>query len=124
MVNTIMNKLFPCRTRPDKDENMKVSDKLPHSIHQEFAEVFSGIRYSKGKLSFQEKDSMKPSQVTLSHVAYALQGPFKKELERLQKQQIIIPIGIIKPVEWCNSFVLVPSPNGTVWLCLDHVRLN
>ena len=26
--------------------------------------------------------------------------------------------------EWCNSFVLVPKPNGRVRLCLDPARLN
>ena len=25
---------------------------------------------------------------------------------------------------WCNSFVIVPKPNGTAWLCLHHARLN
>ena len=27
-------------------------------------------------------------------------------------------------VEWCNSFIVVPKPNGKVRLCLDPARLN
>ena len=55
---------------------------------------------------------------------YALQKPFKEELECLQKMDIITPIGVDEMVEWCNSFVLVPKANGKVRLCLDLARLN
>ena len=47
-------------------------------------------------------------------MVYALQEPFKKELGRPQKLQIIVPLGVDKTAEWCNSFLLVPKPNGTV----------
>ena len=56
-------------------------------------------------------------------MAYALQKPFE-ELERLQKQDIIAPLGIDETSEWCNSFVLVPKANGKVRLCLDPAWLN
>ena len=39
-------------------------------------------------------------------------------------QQIIVPIGIDKPLESCNSFVLLPKANGKTCFCLDWVRLN
>ena len=29
-----------------------------------------------------------------------------------------------KTPEWCNSFVSVPKPNGTVHLCIDPARLT
>ena len=58
------------------------------------------------------------------HVAYALQKLFKEELNWLQKMDIIIPLGVVKIVEWCNSFVLVTEVNGKVRLCGDPVRLN
>ena len=57
-------------------------------------------------------------------VAYPLQKPFKEELERLQQLDIITPLGIDETPEWCNSFVLIPRPNGKVKLCLDPARLN
>ena len=43
-----------------------------------------------------------------------LQEPLKKELDRLQKQQIIMPLGVDETSEWCNSFVLGPKANGKV----------
>ena len=42
-------------------------------------------------------------------VAYMLQQPLK---ERLQGQQIIVPLYIDKTSEWCNSFILVPGKTG------------
>ena len=47
-------------------------------------------------------------------VAYVLKNPLKEELDRLQKQQIIIPLEVDEISEWCNSFVLVPRANGKV----------
>ena len=66
----------------------------------------------------------KPYQVPLGGVAYALQKPFKDELDWLQKMDIITLLGVDETAEWCNSFVLVPKANGKVRLCLDLVRLN
>ena len=57
-------------------------------------------------------------------MAYALQKPFKEELEHLQELDIIVPLGVDEMAEWCNSFVLVPKANGKVQLCLDPVQLN
>ena len=57
-------------------------------------------------------------------MAYTLQEPFKTELECLQKQQIIVPLGKGKTSEWCSNFVLVPKPNGKVCLCLGLARCN
>ena len=53
-----------------------------------------------------------------------LQKPFKEELEKIQKQDIIVPLCMDETAEWCNSFVLVPKANGKVRLCLDPARLN
>ena len=57
-------------------------------------------------------------------VAYALQKPFKDELDQLQRMHIITPLGVDKMAEWHNSFVLVPKANGKVRLCLDPAQLN
>ena len=37
---------------------------------------------------------------------------------------IIMPFGVDKTSEWCNSFVLVPKANDKVSLCLDPAWLN
>ena len=57
-------------------------------------------------------------------MAYTLKKPFEEELEQLQKQDIITPLGIDETAEWCNSFILVPNSNGKIRLCLDPARLN
>ena len=48
----------------------------------------------------------------------------KNEMERLEENQILAPLGVDEMAKWCNSFVIVPTSNGTVHLCLDLVRLN
>ena len=40
-------------------------------------------------------------------------NPFKI-FERLQKQQILVPLAMDKMAKWFKSFVIVPKPNGTV----------
>ena len=45
-------------------------------------------------------------------------------MEHLQDQQIIIPLGVDKTAGWCNNFVIVPKPNGTIQLCFDPAKLN
>ena len=47
---------------------------------------------------------------------------FKEELERLQKQQLIVPLGVDETLEWCNSFKLVPKPDGKVQLYLGPAK--
>ena len=61
----------------DKEMDMKASAKLMESLHRNLMMFFSGIGYFK----VQVKDSMILYKVSLKHVAYAVQEPFKKELE-------------------------------------------
>ena len=44
--------------------------------------------------SLQMKPEHKQSEVPLRYIAYALQKPFKEELEKLQQQDIIKPLSI------------------------------
>ena len=88
-------------------------------IHNTYGDVFNGIGCFEGTFSLQLKPDSKPYQVPPRHMAYALQKPFKEELEWLQEQIIIIPLGVDETAEWCNSFVAVPKVNCRLWLCLD-----
>ena len=92
---------------------------MTQKIHNTYGNVFNGIGCFEGTFSLQLKPNSKPYQVSPRYVAYALQKPFKKELEQLQELDIIAPLGVNKMAEWCNSFVVVPKVNGKVWLCLD-----
>ena len=72
----------------------------------------------------QVKADIKLYKVPRRCVVYVLQKQFKEELEKLQRQDIITPLGMDETAEWCNSFILVAKPNAKVRLCLDLARLN
>ena len=123
------------KTNPDKPTNYFIagpsceSDKRKNAkstqrIHKEFEDVFNGIWCFEGTFSLQLKPNRKPYQVLPWHFAYALQKPFQEELLRLQKQDMITPLGVDEVSEWCNSFVVVPKDNGKVRLCSDPAQLN
>ena len=57
-------------------------------------------------------------------VAYALQKPFQEELQRLQQEDKVTPLGVDEVSEWCNSFVQVPKANSKFRLCLDPAQLT
>ena len=86
--------------------------------------MFTGIGCFDGMFSLQVKLDSKLYQATPWYIIHALQKPFKEEMERLQQQDIITPLGINEMVQWCNSFVLVPKHNGKVRVCLEPTRLN
>ena len=67
---------------------------------------------------------MKPHHVLPTGKANARHQPFKKELKNLQTHQILAPVGTDEMVEWHNSFVIVPKPNGTVSMCLHTTGHN
>ena len=93
-------------------------------VHNTFGNVLNGIGCFEGTFSLQLKPDSKPYRALPRHVTYALQKPFKEELEHLQRMDIITPLGVDELMEWCNSFVLVPKTNGKIRLCLDPARLN
>ena len=92
---------------------------MVQKIHDTFGNIFNGIGCFEGTFSLQLNLDSKPNQAPPRCVAYALQKPFKEELECLQKIDIIIQLGVDETGEWCNSFVLVPKANSKVRLCLE-----
>ena len=72
----------------------------------------------------QLKPDSKPYQAPPRCNTYALHRLFQEELERLQKLDIIAPLGINEMSEGSNSFLLVPKAIGKVRLCLDLACLN
>ena len=106
------------------ESNKKRSAETTQQIHKDSEDVFNGIGCFDGTFSLQLKPGSKPYQVPPRYLACALQKPFKKELERIQKQDIIAPLGVDETSKWCNKFVLVPKANGKVKLSLDPAHLN
>ena len=99
MANAITNYFL---AGPDTDTDMKTSAKLTDSIQQEYAAVFTVVGCFKGTFSLLLKDGPKLYYTPSLHVRYVLQ-----DIERLQKQQITVPLGVDKTVQWCNCFMLV-----------------
>ena len=106
------------------EADTRESDAMTQKIYNTFGNVFNGIGCFKSTFSLQLKPDSKPYQAPPRHIAYALQKLFSKELEQLQEMDIIAPLGVDEMAEWCNSFVLVPTANSKVWLCLDPAQLN
>ena len=65
----------------------------------DFEDVFNGIGCFDGTFLLQLKPDCKPYQGPLRCVAYTLQNPFEKKLKRLQKQDIIAPLGVDEALE-------------------------
>ena len=105
------------------ETDRRASTEITEQLQRDSEDVFNGIGCFGGKFSLQLKLDSKPYKSHLRHVAYALQEPFKEELERLQQQDTLTQLGIDETVEWCNS-ILVPEPKGKVRLCLDPASLN
>ena len=77
-----------------------------------------------GMFSLQVKPDSKPYQAPPRHILYVLQKPFQEELEGLQQQDIITPLGVDEIVKWCNSFIFILKAKGKVRLFLGPARLN
>ena len=101
-----------------------MSAEILQQLKRDFKHLFTRIGWFDGTFSLQVKPDSKPCQAPLRHVAYALQKPFKEDLEWLQLQDIITLLGMDVTAEWCNSFALVPKTNWKVKVCLDPARLN
>ena len=68
---------------PSKESDNKANTEITKQLQKEFQAVFTGIGCFDGTFSLQVKLDSKPYQVPPWNVAYALQKPFKEELERL-----------------------------------------
>ena len=125
MVDTKANKSTEYfLSSPNYNSNKRKCAEATQQVHKDFDDVFNGIGYFVGTFSLKLKSDSKPYQTPLRCVAHTLQKPFQEELERLQQQDIIAPLGVNDTSEWCNSFVPVAKVNGKVRLCLDLAWLN
>ena len=75
-------------------------------------------------ICLQVKDSSWLYQAPPGRVAHTLQEPFKKELDSLQVQQVIVLLGMDETSKLCNRFVLVLKVKNKLRLCLEPARLN
>ena len=99
----------------------RASEALTNKIHNSFSDVFSGIGCFERTLQIVGQRR----QAAISNASKKGNTYFAgEELERLQRQEVIVPLAIDKKSDWCKRFVLVPKANEKVRLCLDPARLN
>ena len=108
----------------NKQADKRTNGTITNRILNAFNNLFSGIGCFEDMFSLQVKEGSHLYQVPPRRVAYILQKPLKEELEWLQKQWIIVLLGVGRTSEWCNSFILVPNANWKVRLCLDLAQFN
>ena len=108
----------------EKNADKKASAECIWSMQCAFNDVFTEIGCFKGTFSLQVKEGARSYQAPLSHAVYMLQKPFKDDVKRSQKQQVIVPLGMDERSERYSSFILVPNPNRKVRLYLDPTRHN
>lgn len=91
---------------------------------ERFPKVFKGIGQFDKHLRIQLKENAIPYfQSVPRTVAIPLHNKVKKELDRLKKAGIIIPVNF--PTDWCSPIVVVPKKNGSsVRVCGDYTKLN
>ena len=107
------------------DADKRKSIKMTQIISDKFGDVFNGIGCFEGTYSIQLKPDSRSYQAPPRHVAHVLQKPFKKELEQLQKMDIITPLGVDETAEWCNSLCWYPMQMvrlGCAWTPHDLIR--
>ena len=94
-------------------------------ILSKYGKVFNGIGQFKTELKIQLQENAEPfSLSTPRGVAIPLRSKLKCELDKLCKQNIIVPVDF--PTDWwCSPIVIVPKKNGDeIRLCGDYTRLN
>ena len=71
---------------PSYDSDKKKSVQITQSLQRDFKDVFNGIGCFDGTFS------------------YVVQKPFEEGLKRIQKHDIIAPLGVNETSEWCKSW--------------------
>lgn len=100
----------------------QLSETSSQSIINEHECVFKGLGKLKDKLELKLKDSARPKAMPPRMVPQGIRGKLKKELERLEQEEIICRDN--EPSEWLSPPVIVRKPDGTIRLCLDPQYLN
>ena len=68
-----------------------LADQLHKTFHSKCSNVFMEIGCFKGTFKLRLREGSHPYQAIPRRVAYALQQPHKEEVDKLQKQEIIVP---------------------------------
>ena len=95
----------------------------PDCLQEEFKCLFGGIGKVKGKTIQLHIDSnVKPKQQPHRRIPFHVRADVEKELERLEKLDIIETVE--GPTPWVSPVVVVPKKSGEVRICVDMREAN
>ena len=108
-------------TIPIYDVN-KSTDTAKIELINKFPNIFNGIGLLDGTYTIKLNDSAEPVINPPRRVPDSLKEPLRKELQRLETDDIIKRVN--EPTDWVHSLVYVTKPNGDLRICLDPRELN
>ena len=95
----------------------------PGDLQQEYKCLFGGIGKVKGRLIKLHIDpQVKPKQQPHRRIPFHVRKDVEKELERLEKLDIIEKVD--GPTPWVSPIVVVPKDSGEVRICVDMREAN
>ena len=107
---------------PQLGVNQVSNNKSSQSLIQNYPEVFVGLGKFGDPVKLVLKDTATPKQVSTRLVPQNMRGKLKKELARLERDEVIVRE--CGSSEWNSPLVLVSKPNGDIRICLDPQYLN
>ena len=101
---------------------LEIDDSIKE-ILLEFPHVFEErVDEFEGELTLQTEPDAVPIQRPIRSVPFALEKQFKKELEKMMRDNIIEKLE--GPSSWLKSYVIERKHSGKLWICLDPKPLN
>lgn len=91
-------------------------------IKKEYSDVFTGDDCLEGQYRIEIDERVEPVKLPKRRVPVAMMTPLKRELQDLQRREIIAPVE--KATDWISSLVTVQKPNGKPRICIDPRPLN
>lgn len=104
------------------DNVERLIDNNYKQIVNQFKNVFCGIGKVGIPYKIEIKEDSVPVVIPIRKVPFALEQPFKKCLQDMEKNEIIERAE--GSSEWLNSFVIVRKGDGSLRICLDPRELN
>ena len=100
-----------------------VNVSYPRCLQEEYKCLFGGIGKVKGRLIKLHIDpQVKPKQQPHRRIPFHVRKDVEKELERLEKLDIIEKVD--GPTPWVSPIVVVPKDSGEVRICVDMREAN
>ena len=110
--------VFKVNTSESEDDAELFVDYIP----DDYLDCFGYLGTLNKTYHIELKDNIQPTVVPPRKVPFALRDKLKKELDRMEKMDVIEKVE--KSTDWVNAAVVVEKPNGKLHVCLDPRPLN